>query len=476
MKKFILILFLSCGLHAQSLDQFVQKALQDWDIPGASVAVVKDGQVILLKGYGVTKISTDEKVNEDTIFQLASITKAFTAAALGVQVDRKALTWDEEVIRHLPQFALKDPYPTRYTTARDLLAHRTGLPSFGGDLMGKLEYSNEDILYRIRFIEPATSFRDKPHYSNAGYFVAGELLAAISGKTWEEAVQQTILSPLNMTRSGFPSMLDKKNVAYGHVEMDGILTVVPWDPTGGFPAAGAMTSTATDMAKWMNMLLTGGQGVLKPETIQEMFVSSMSGTPEFSEAPPIDENSGFNYGMGWDNYHYKGHMIVEKGGGLDGIRTVTTLVPELKLGITILCSRNLTLFPEAVRAYFLEKHFGESSSDLQAEIKKQQKTLDGLLTLEKPPENPLPARDLNTYVGNYSNPLYEPFKVLIEKGQLVVHVGPDAYKGKLTHWSANTFDLSWSTVNMGHQHVTFVIGPDGKATEIQTETLGTFHL
>jgi len=474
MKNWILtFLLLIFGCHGESLDNFIKKSLEEWGVPGAAVAAVKDKEVILLKGYGVSHIETKQKVDPETVFQLASITKAFTAAAIGVQVDQQKLTWDEEVILHLPQFALKDPYPSRYTTARDLLAHRTGLPAFGGDLMGKLGYTSSDTLFRIRFIEPATSFRDKPHYSNAGYFVAGELLSAVSGKTWEEAVQETILDPLKMTRSGFASKLQDQNVAYPYVFKQGKLTHVPWDTSGGFQAAGAMTSTAKDMAAWMIMLLSGGQGVLKPDTIQEMFVSSISGTPEFSEAPPIDENSGFNFGLGWDNYHFQGYMIVEKGGGLDGIRTVTTLVPELNLGITILCNRNLTLFPEAIRAFFLEEHLGKSSSNIQEEIKKRQKVLDDLLATEPPPKNPLPARDLNSYTGTYSNALYEPFLVQNDKGKLIVKAGPAKYRGTLTHFSGNTFLLSWPQVNMGNQKATFVIGPDGQATEIQTESLGS---
>jgi len=474
MKKFIFtLMLLSFGLNGETLDQFIQNALEEWGVPGASVAAVKDGRVILLKGYGVSNMETKQQVDPDTIFQLASVTKAFTAAAIGVQVDQGKLTWDEEVILHLPQFALKDPYPSRYTTARDLLAHRTGLPAFGGDLMGKLGYTPSGTLFRIRFIEPATSFRDKPHYSNAGYFVAGELLAAVSGKTWDKAIQETILDPLKMTRSGFESKLQDRNVAHPYVIKNRKLTKVPWDTSGGFSAAGAMTSTAEDMASWMMMLLGGGQGVLKAETIEEMFASSMSGTPEFSEAPPIDKNSGFNFGLGWDNYHFQGYMVVEKGGGLDGIRTVTTLVPKLNLGITILCNRNLTLFPEAVRAFFLEKHLGKSSTDLQGEIKKRQKILDNLLAEEPTPKNPLPARDFSSYVGSYSSPLYDPFDIKEEKGQLIVLAGPAKYRGTLSHFSGNTFLLSWPQVNMGHQQVTFVIGPDGKATEIQTETLGS---
>lgn len=472
-RTLILILALHTSLAGDPIEQWIDNALKEWNVPGAAVAIVEGDTLILARGYGVINLESGAKVNEDTIFQLASITKAFTAAAIGVQVDLERLTWDDLVIDHLPQFALKEPYPTRFATARDLLAHRTGLPAFGGDLMGKIGYTDEEIMSRIRFIVPASSFRNSPHYSNLGYFAAGELLKAVSGQPFDQAVQATLLTPLDMARSGFAEKLMDQNTASPHAVVNGKLKVVPSDPTGGFPAAGAMTSTARDMAIWMMMLLSGGQNILKEKTIRDMFVSSMSGTPEFSEAPPIDENSGFNFGLGWDNYHFNGALIVEKGGGLDGIRTVTTLIPEKKLGITILCNRNLTLFPEAVRAFFLEQHLGKASYDVQKAIKKSQKELDQLLAPEAPTQNPLPAQALDTYTGDFKNSLYSPFKIIAENNQLFALVGPAQYKGTLKHDSGNTYLLSWPAINSGSERVTFVIGPDGKAFQIETETLGT---
>jgi len=459
----------------QVMDSFTDLALKEWKIPGAAVIITKDDKVIFIKGYGVLKDGAPERVNGDTIFQLASITKAFTAAGLGIQVDQGKLKWDEEVINYLSPFALMDSYPSRYTTARDLLAHRTGLPAFTGDLLSKLGYDNAEILRRIRFIEPASSFRESPHYSNVGYFIAGELLAAVAKNNWQDTIQKTILDPLGMKRTGFASIyLDSPNVARGHARIDDKLVVLNPDLIGGFPAAGGICSTASDMGKWMIMLLNGGKGILKSETIQEMFASSMCAKPEFSEAAPISAESGFNFGMGWDNYHYHGKMIVEKGGGLDGVRTVTTLIPQLKIGITVLCNLNLTSFPEAIRAKFLEEYLGKSDEDLQAEILRMQTSLNDLLKPEKPLSNPLPHRSLKTYAGDFSNDLYGTFKIIVENDELVLQAGPAQYPGKLKYWSNDTFQLSWPILNMGTQEVTFTFGPDGKATQLQTETFGNF--
>ncbi|MCB1111797.1 MAG: serine hydrolase [Chlamydiales bacterium] len=460
----------------EELDTFIEKALTEWNVPGVAVSVVKEDKVLLSKGYGIAKIGTEEKVDSKTVFQLASITKALTSAALAVEVDKGRLTWDEEVILNLPQFALKDPYPTRYTTARDLLAHRTGLPAFGGDLLGKMGYNDSEILHRIRFIDPASSFRDKAHYSNAGYFIAGELLAAITGKSYEQTVRDSIFTPLKMSQSGFAEKLDNDNVAYPHAFIDGKLTILDWDITGGFPAAGAATSTADDMAKWMSMYLAGGQGVIKPETIDEMFASSMAGEASFSEAPPINDYSGFNFGLGWDNFHFHGKMIVEKGGGLDGIRTVTTLIPQLGVGITVMCNLNLTLFPEAVRAEFLELYLGKADTDIQQEIKERQKQLDQLLVKPEPPKAVEPPQKLALYTGKYSNDLYGIMEVEEKNGQLVLYAGPGRYAGTLTHYSNNTFTLTWPAVNGGNQQVTFTMGPEGKGIAFDTETYGRFTL
>lgn len=486
MRSTISFVFLAIAAFSQAFsynfegfEDFIEKARQQRQIPGAAVCIVQDDKILFAKGFGTLRIGGKQSVDENTIFQIGSVTKTFTSAGIGLHVEKNVLQWDDEILLHLPSFALKEPYPSRYSSARDLLAHRTGLPPFGGDLLGKIGYSPDEILYRVRFIEPATSFRNRAYYSNVGYFIAGQLLAKLAKSSWEEYVRTALLVPLEMQRSGFSANLDSGNVAYAHAEIDGEIKLIPWDRTGGFPAAGAITSTAADMGNWMAMLVNGGQfrgkQILQKKTVDEMFLPSMVGEVSFSEAPPIAEDSGFSYGLGWNNYHYHGKMIVEKGGGLDGARSVIVLIPELRMGITVLSNLNLTMFPEAVRAKFLEICLGKSEVDLQAGIQEKEKQLANLLKKEPPPKNGGPlGHKLAQYTGIFESPLYGVFNITVKDRQLIVEAGPGKWRGTLTPWSNDTFLLEWPTVNSGNQQATFTFGPENTAIEMQTETLGNF--
>lgn len=483
------LIFISAPFNAYSedkrlkgLDAFIEKAMEEYDVPGVSVTVVKDNDVVYLKGFGVRKIGSDLKVDENTIFQLASVTKTFTAASVGVMVDQGKVGFDEEVINILPDFALKDPYPTRYTTPRDLLAHRTGLPAFTGDLLDHLGYSREEVIKKVRFVEPACSFRDEANYSNIGFFLAGETAASAAGSSWEDLVRTSLLKPLAMNRSGFTDSIERQsNAAFPHAEIDGETRIVPYNKQMILAPAGAMTSTASDMAHYMIMLLDGGKylgrEVLKPGTVSQMFVSSMVDEPGFAELPPISENTGFDYGLAWGIYYWKNHKILEKGGALDGMRSVTVLVPDIKLGITVLANMNLTILPEAVRADVLERYLGEADYDIQAEIKERSQRIAEMLNIDGPPKikNPKPpSLDLRGYTGSYENNLYGVFKIVLKEGSLSVLAGPAQYKGTLTHANYDTFYLNWPIVINAPDETTFVIDSKGKFTEFITESFGTF--
>lgn len=463
------------------LDTFIEKSMEQYQVPGAAVAIVKDGEVVYLKGFGVRELGKDAKVNPDTIFQLASVTKTFTAAAVGTVVDKRKVGFDEEVIDIVPGFALMQPYPTRYSTPRDLLAHRTGLPAFGGDLLGELGYDRAEVLHRVRFIKPSHSFREEAAYSNVGFFMAGQVAAMAADSTWEDVVRDNILKPLEMSRSGFTNELSKhNNVAGPHGKVEGEIKVRRRDTQQILGAAGAMTSTVSDMTHYMNMLLAGGEYknklVLKSGTIKEMFAPSMVEKPGFAELPPISEKTGFSYGMGWGNYHWKNHEIVEKGGALAGIRSVIVLVPELNLGITAFANLNLTVLPEAIRAYILEQYLGKADYDMQAEIMERGKKLDDLIGKPlTPPENPKPpSKALSAYVGSYENDLYGTFNVVEDKDSLKIEAGLAKYPGTLKHWDYDTFLLKWPSVNTGYDEVIFVIDGKGTVSEFLTESYGTF--
>src|SRR6266481_6052604 len=301
------------------LDAFISRTLKEYQVPGAAVAAVKDGKVILLKGYGLRDVTKPGAVDENTIFQLASVTKTLTAAAAGTVFDEGKL-----------------------------------------DCFG---YDRAEILRRLRFFKPRYSLREVAQYSNSGFFVAGEVAARCAKQSWNDLVEQRLFEPLEMSRSGTViKALQDPNATAAHALVDGKIAVVEpteLDVTG---AASSGTSTASDMAKLMLMLLNkgtyGGKSILKAETVAEIFKRSMVSAIEFSDLPPISETTGFYYGLGVDSYDYAGHRIIEKGGALAGVRTIMTLVPDKNAGIVILANLNLTAFPEAVRAFFLNQLLG----------------------------------------------------------------------------------------------------------------------
>lgn len=466
----------------EGLDAFIELAMEEYGVPGAAVAVVKDGEVIYLKGHGLRKIGSKDEVNEDTVFQLASVTKTFTAASVASMVDRGKITFDDKVVNIIPNFSLKDPYPTRYTTPRDLLAHRTGLPAFTGDLFDHLGYTRTEVIKRIRYIEPACSFRQEANYSNIGYFLAGEAAAYSAGKEWEEVVKENLLKPMGMKHTGFTKTLNKeKNAASPHAVVDGETVAIDYNMQMVLAPAGAMTSTAADLSRYMIMLLSEGKfddrEVLKQDSVMQMFTPAMVDQPGFAELPPISDKTGFDYGLAWGIYYWKNHKILEKGGALDGMRSVVVLVPEIGLGIAVLANMNLTVLPEAVRAFILENYLGQAGYDMQAEIMERSKKIASMLGLDTTvkPENPNPpSKDLSAYTGTYENKLYGQFLVLRDGDNLKVEAGPAKYTGKMTHVNFDTFYLKWPIFISAPEEVTFVIDAEGNLTEFLDDELGTF--
>jgi CubicO group peptidase (beta-lactamase class C family) len=416
-----------------------------------------------LKGYDVREIGKPDKVDENTRFQVGSVSKLFTATALGVLVDEKKLDWDMPIIEYIPEFAMNDSYATPHATSRDMLAHRSGLKHFDGDLLNRLNYSRAEMLHRVRYLVPGSSFREKYAYSNIGIFIAGEAGAHADNSSWEEVVSSRILKPLGMDRSGpnLAEMFKDGNRATAH-NIDN--TTMPYESVDKTGAAGAVVSTGADMALWMHMLLTGdsidGRHVLKPETLQEIFRSSMvtgSGGPRMDPAGAA--------GLGCDSYGFMGHRVIEKNGAVDGFRSVTVLVPDKKIGITVMANKQLTVFPEVVRDEFLERYLGATGLDLQDQTHKQQLLWNTLAELPKLPDKPNePCKDIRAYAGNYLSDAYGIFSVNQNGSNLTIEAGPGHYPGKLQHWSDNTFLLIFPDPDDGPGLINFAIGSSGNIT------------
>ena len=315
------------------LDAFITKALKEYQVPGAAIAVVQNGKAVLVKGYGVRDVTKQGAVDENTIFQLASVTKTLTGAAAATVVDEGKLDWDKPIFSYLPEFVGYDPYMTRWLTERDLLAQRTGWPAFSGDQLDSFGYDRAEILRRLRFFKPRYSLREVAQYSNPGFFVAGEVAARVSKQSWNDLVEKHLFAPLEMSRSGTViKALQDSNATAAHALVDERPVVVEPSDLDVTGAASSGTSTATDMSKLMLMFLNKGtykgKRVLKPETVEEIFKRSMVSEIDFTDLPPISDRTGFYYGLGVGSYDYAGHQIIEKSGALAGVRTTLVLVPD----------------------------------------------------------------------------------------------------------------------------------------------------
>lgn len=466
------------------LDRFVEQARKDHAVPGVALAVVHEDKVVALRGYGVRKFGTKEAVDENTLFMIASCTKSFTAALVATLVDEEKLDWDDPVIEHLPEFVLYDPYATRHASCRDLLAHRSGLPPFTGDLMEKLGLERREILRRLRFLRPVYSFREKDGYSNPGYFAAGMVASRVGGASWEELVRRRLFEPLGMKESGlsFKDRQGKDNVAEAHFPLaDGGARVVAWEDHDALGPAGSITSTASDMARWVRMHLErgnlDGKRVLSAKSVREMQRPAMVATPGFAELPPIDDRSGFSFTMGWASYHYQGHEIIEKGGARAGMRAVVTLVPQKRLGVVVLANMNFSVLPEAVRAHVLEAYLGPDRSDVQQKIRAAHEAIQKQFAAPSVPEpgkNAPPRLPLERYAGAYQNDLYGTVTVTLSEGVLHWEAGPARFGGRLEHLSYDTFLLQYPAgLNYLPEPVTFTISASGRPQTLQSETLGT---
>jgi len=458
------------GITQEEVSKIVEWALETYKVPGAAVAIVKDGEVFLAEGYGIRNSETGDPVDKDTIFQLASVSKTFTAASFAAAVDKDLLKWETPTREILSDFSMHTDYATQWVDGTDFMTHRSGFPGFFGDLFDHLGYSRADIIHRMRFVKPGYSFRDHPEYSNLGFFLAGEMTAAAEKKTFEEVVQDSLLTPLGMKDTGKAEILMETgtNTAASHIETDDGFEVVPHNLSKVFVAAGGLASTATDLALYMQMLVDEGQfqgnEILSSEAIDRMFTPVITPAESFSEFPPINENSGFDYSPGWGVFHYNGLKVMEKGGALDGVRTIVIVIPQEKFGIAVLANMNLTALPEAVRAGVLQQMFGRpGEEDLQPEIfdrsEKIHKMLFGSMT--KPEADPsITENQVKAFVGNYVNDLYGEWQIIPDAAAdsgLTLVMGVDGYRGKVTVSSPSELTVEWPIVISAPEEIPFEI-------------------
>ena len=368
---FVLLTFLPAyGQDAplNGFDDYVNKALREWEVPGLAIAIVKDDRIVLAKGYGVRKLGDPTPVNERTLFAIGSSSKAFTAAAIAMLVDEGKVKWDDPVTKYLPGFELYDPYVTRELTVRDLLSHRSGLER--GDLLWYgSEYDRDEILRRTRYLKPTWSLRSTFGYQNLMFLAAGQLIAKVSGKSWDEFIRQRIFVPLSMTASN-TSIKDFKNcdnVSSPHGKFEDKIEAIPWRNIDNIAPAGSINSSVVDMAQWVRLQLAQGeyqkQRLLSSGAAKEMQTSQtvIRAEPPFSLFYP--EAHFLNYGLGWFLHDYKGRKVVEHGGAIDGMRAQVAMLPEEKLGLVILTNMDGTILPLALMFRIFDAYLGAPQRD-----------------------------------------------------------------------------------------------------------------
>ena len=355
MKKYflplVLILYTTISfaqISEKQIDELVEKTLTTFNVPGIAVSIVKDGKVIHSKGYGVKSILTNEKVNENTLFGIASNSKAFTTTAISMLIEEGKMKWDDKVISYLPNFKMYNDYVTKEFTVRDLVTHRSGLGLGAGDLMIWPDGSNfkpKDVIENLQYLKPVSAFRTKYDYDNLLYIVAGEIIEKVSGKSWCDFIEQRIMQPLKMDKSAgsFVRLKDTTNIVVPHVPTDGKLKVISRYKNQSLDAAAGIYSSVNEMNKWLVMQLHNGkygdnqENKMFSENTQNEMWQLQTIIPAKASTPYNTHFSG--YGLGWFLSDVKGYKQVSHTGGLEGIVTQVTMIPELNLGIVVLTNQ-----------------------------------------------------------------------------------------------------------------------------------------
>jgi CubicO group peptidase (beta-lactamase class C family) len=472
-----------------------ERTLREFDVPGLAVAVVKDGEVVLARGYGVRELGQPARVDEHTLFAIASNTKAFTSALLAQLVDEKKLKWSDRVIDHLPWFAMSDPYVTREMKIADLLTHRSGLGLGAGDLLfwPATTYTTEEVARRLRHVPLATSFRAAYAYDNILYAVAGLVIEQVTGKTWAQNVRERIFVPTGMTtaKANCTELAAGDNTATGHAKFDfkDLRPVPPmaWDNNS---AAGGIYASVADLARWMNAQLAAGKlpdgpdgqerRVFAAERSAEMWamatpIAIRTPPPEVAEAKP--NFSG--YAFGWGVNDYRGRRLVTHTGGWPGQVSRTTLVPDLHLGIVVLTNQEVGAAFQAATYHLLDAFLDAPAKDWVAAYaavarKNAEKADDTVAKLEAArAKDSRPSLPLARYAGTYRDVWYGDVVLSEENGKLVMQFAKTAQLlGDLEHWQHDSFVVRWRDRSLNADaFLTFALNPDGSIREARMEAV-----
>ncbi len=459
-----------------ALDRYVAAAARDWHVPGLAIAVVKNDSLVFAKGYGVIEMGKPGVVNEHTRFAIGSTTKAMTSAALAMLVDEGKLHWDEKVIDILPEFRLYDPYATRELTVRDLLTHRSGLGST--DLMWALsgnDYSQAEMIRRLRYVQPSHSFRSEWDYQNVVYAMGGYIVERVSGMPWATFVQTRIFDPLGMTESiPLVAQLDgKPNVAIPHAESHDTIRVVPRRSTDNIAPAGSVWSSVSDMSKWMRFVLdsgrVGNKRLISVATFKELIAPQIRAPMDEYPALSLANPNTFSYALGWFVQDYRGHTVWMHTGSIDGMSAIIGLLPSERVGVYVLENLDHAELRHALMYKAFDVFTGAPARDWSADVK----NLFAARLTQRPasqqPPTPHPSLAVEKYVGVYVDSTYGNIEVTSAGGVLharfgradlgdLEHVDYDVFRNVLTPSQQQSVALSFVQDGRGNVQSVSALG------------------
>lgn len=431
----------------QGCDALIEQALIDFDVPGIAVGVVVDGEVVYAKGFGYRDVERKLPVTTDTIFAIGSCTKAFTGFLMGQLVDEGVLHWDEPVIDVISEFRLWDQYATTNLTIRDLLTHRSGLPRHEFFWYNS-KMSKEEMLKRIRYLQPSYDFRERYQYGNLMYFTAGLALERATGKTWEQLIKEKILDPLNMTHTNVSvdETCQSWNYAHPYITKHEALKKIPYRNLSLIGPAGGINSNIDDMLNWIKMLLNDGvwkdSALISPVTLQEIE------TPQviIPGAPETEESKLYAYGIGWGIISYRGHYYVTHDGVSDGFVANAGIIPSENIGLVILSNKNMTSLPRYLSCEIVDRILEIPNRNwLQKEAENIKRNKDAKKNNQQEEDllrkkGTHPSHPLEDYVGLYEHPGYGRLTVDLMDDKLQVNYNDLIFI--LDHWHYDVFSIS----------------------------------
>jgi CubicO group peptidase (beta-lactamase class C family) len=475
-------------LLAQTTDiaairEYIEAARQDWRVPGIAVAVVQNDSLVMAEGFGVSHILTGERVDANTVFAIASNSKAFTATAIGLLVQEGKLSWDDPIINFLPDFRMYDPLATRKVTLRHMLAHKSGLGLWAGDLNWfNASVPREEIIRKIRYLKPVYDLGTGYAYSNLGFLTAGQVIPAVTDTSWDNFIVERFFKPLGMKRSNtsIRFLKDMDNVATPHLLHDGELLPYVYDNVDGAGPAAGINSTARDLGQWLRLQLAYGhwQGrqmvdssiIFATRRPQNLLTFSRKSL-KFHHASHL-----ISFGLGWIVKDYHGRLMVLHGGALTGMFSQVAFVPEEQLGVVVLTNLEDHNLQNALAHYLIDQFMGVKTTDwsaryLQSDRENRDRLQAQRVAIEAARDRQSqPSKALAGYTGEYVANVNGPAFIKQEDDLLVITLALHPHiRGVITHWQYDTFKVKWNDKVWNENLIYFDLDDNGEVRQFRMQ-------